>query len=527
MASCADRFNRAKLTLHSAISHLTHFCAVIPNSTHVDNRPLFERDPPEFPDGWHSSTTPLAVYEGPYGSTVTLPRALPLPQRQFRVERKFKTVISAHRHAAFIAYKELYKHDLLNEHLLPIPSAIEPTLKDEVKAMLADVEKREGLANITIGVDPWQPNDEENTNWLCSELTIEGLPSLFLLTRAETIPFEIDQGPVIYPPGRAPMRTSLHPLTEVSANHPKISRAREFTRRVFWGLNASRMVWDNLNFAYLFLPVQESSHDTIWDNRRAWLEGECEVNAELYPDRLMVKADQFVEKFGFVNDLTLVQRHVGFGKPWIFSGWRYQELSSEEEEELRDRYGRLLDDISVTYPLMVVRSSTPRTNMLLPTSRVENKCDDILTQLLIPGHTTIALLSEEETEYAFLLPSVLRALTSWMTANSLRKTLFSSTPLQKIPLSLLKVAITAPSSNDGVNYQRLETLGDAVLKFLVGVQLLAEYPLWHEGYLTRKKDHAVANVRLAKEDLNRTLYRWLIRGMSSYFVHNPDVNASQ
>lgn len=518
--SLFDKFCSAKLTLHSAISHLTHFCSKIPNSTHVDNRPLFERDPPEFPDGWHSSETQApAAYQGLYGSSVTLPRALPLPQRQFSVEREYKTVISAHRHAAFIAYKELYNHGLLNENLLPIPNVIEPTPEDEVKAMLADVERRESLANVTTGVDPWQPEDGENTAWLCSQLTIEGLSPLLLFTRSETIPFEFDYGPVIYPPGRGPMRTSLHTLAKFTDDHPKVAQARDFTRRVFWGLNNSRMDWDDLHFAYLFLPVQESN--TVWDSRRAWLEGKCKANAEDFPDRLLVKATQFVKEFGFVDDLTVIQRHVGFGRPWIFKGWRYEELTSEEEEKLRDRYGKLLDNIAITYPLMIVQSCTPRTNMLLPTcvseSGEKDKRDDIPTQLLIQEHTTIVCLSEEETEYGFLLPSVLRALSSLMTANSLRNTLFSSTPLQEIPLSLLKVAITAPSSNDGINYQRLETLGDAVLKFVVGVQLLAEYPLWHEGYLSKKKDHAVANVRLAKEDLKRRLYRWLIRGVSSYF----------
>jgi hypothetical protein len=507
---------RSKVSLHSVISHLTHFCAKIPNSSHVDNRPLFERDPPEFPDGWHSSKNQaLTSYQGLYGATVTLPRALPLPQRRFSVERKFKTVMSAHRHAAFVAYKELYERNLLNENLLPIESVMEPKLEDEAKALLADVEKREGMANVTIGIDPWLPDDGQSASWLHSELTIEGLPSLFLFMKAETIPFGFDDGPVIFPHGRAPMRTSLRPLGKISANDKTLAQAREFTRRIFWGSNAARMDWGNLDFAYLFLPVQES--ETIWRSRREWLEGEHKANPELYPDRLMVKANRFVKRFGFVEDLTLIRRHVGFGRSWKFTGWRYEALTSDEEEKLRARYGKLLDNIDIIYPLMVVQPCAPRTNLLLPTSGSAKKndtYDDITVpkQLLVLEHTTIILLSREEAEYASLLPSVLRGLSSLMTANSLRKNLFSSSPLQDIPLSLLTIAITAPSSNNGVNYQRLETLGDAVLKFVAGIQLLAEYPLWHEGYLTRKKDHAVANVRLAKEDIKRKLYRWLIRG---------------
>lgn len=492
---------------------MTHFCAKIPNSTHADNRPLFERDPPEFPDGWHSSLTPvLAAYQGPYGATVTLPRALPLLQRQFSVERKFKTVVSAYRHAAFAAYKELYEHHLLNENLLPIEN-VDPKLDAEVDAMLNNVEARDGLADLTsLGIDPWLENGE-STIWQSAVLTIEGLPPLFLFTKSDIVPLAFDQGPVIYRPEGPPRRISLNCLGEIPTDSVKLVQARDFTRRIFWGINAARMEWDNLDFAYLFLPVHESN--TIWDSRRAWLEEEHTANPGLYPDRLMVKSDRFAKKFGYAEDLTLIQRHVEFGRPWKFTRWSYDALRQEEEEKLRQRYGKFFDKTAIEYPLMVVEPCAPRTNMLLPNcgNAKKNTDHDVVTQYLIPEHSRIILLSQEEAEYAFLLPSVLRALTALMMASSLRKSLFLWSPLQDIPLPLLTAAITAPSSNDGVNYQRLETLGDAFLKFVVSVQLHAEYPFWHEGYLTPKKSRAVSNVRLAKEDLKRGLYRWLIRGM--------------
>ena len=36
---------RGLLTLHSAISYLAHFSAVIPNTTHVHNNPIFDLAP--------------------------------------------------------------------------------------------------------------------------------------------------------------------------------------------------------------------------------------------------------------------------------------------------------------------------------------------------------------------------------------------------------------------------------------------------------------------------------------------------
>ena len=61
----------------------------------------------------------------------------------FTVDRIYATKISARRHVAFKAYCYLYEAALLNDYLLPISSILEPEREDEVKEMLADVEKRE------------------------------------------------------------------------------------------------------------------------------------------------------------------------------------------------------------------------------------------------------------------------------------------------------------------------------------------------------------------------------------------------
>lgn len=182
--------------------------------------------------------------------------------------------------------------------------------------------------------------------------------------------------------------------------------------------------------------------------------------------------------------------------------------------------------------------------------------------LLLPEYTYITLLSSTEIDYAMLLPSILRHVAVNVTASSLRTTLFpfsfsptasyraispspsaahsfildggSSTAesqitppsnitlqLSQIPIPLVATAILAPTASERHNYQRLETLGDTLLKFLVGLQLMAEYPLWPEGYLTGRKDAAVCNGRLRKEARREgvEIGRWIIRG--AYFSFLP------
>jgi endoribonuclease Dicer len=492
---------------------------VIPTTAHVDNRPLYDTDPPEIPEGWHSfdgrSKASIAVYQGPFGSKVTLPRSLPLPHRVFSVGLEYKSRISAHRHAAFIAYRALYDAELLNEHLLPITSVVEPQLEDEVKALLQDVERRAGTANVTIQMDPWAPEDEGADCWRAYELEVDTLPPLQLFTRSKHIFLPGNKGPLLYRSGRAPLQCYITPTVTISLADPRIVQAREYTRRLFWSLNGSRMTWDNLDFSYLLLPV-DLVKDLQWVARRAWL-SQVNTSLGLSPaDEYFANAENFGVKFSHPNDVTIVRNGFQFAKGFRFVRWRHETLSPEEEVELREYYSRFTD-LKITYPLLVVEPLPPRTNFLISTPPRAEPAPEVKTLLLLPRLSAITLLSPADTEYAFLLPSILRSVSIALTADSLRNTLFTDSPLFDISLPLLIVATTSPASQEKNNYQRLETLGDTVLKFVVGIQLLAEYPLWHEGYLSRKKDHAVSNVRLAKEDIAKGVYRWIIRGIGQSF----------
>ncbi|KAF4304857.1 Ribonuclease III [Botryosphaeria dothidea] len=70
-------------------------------------------------------------------------------------------------------------------------------------------------------------------------------------------------------------------------------------------------------------------------------------------------------------------------------------------------------------------------------------------------------------------------------------------------------AITASSTNEN-DYQRLEFLGDCILKFSTAVQLMAENLHWPESYLTEKKDRIVSNGSLAKASRRAGLDRFII-----------------
>ncbi|KAH7925160.1 P-loop containing nucleoside triphosphate hydrolase protein [Leucogyrophana mollusca] len=498
----------ALLTLQSSVPHLNHFCSVLPNARHGGHLPIYDIEPQELPVGWHSLDPRAPApppYPGPFGCTVTLPRLLPPELRVFTVAREYRSKRSAHQHAAFKAYLALYDAGLLNDHLLPLTSVVEPDLEEEVKALLKDVEKRSGTASVASQMDPWLPK-EGHARWWATQLSIEGLPALRMFTRVEPARLEREETPTLYHRLRGNMKVDVNSLGAVDLSPTAVLAAQHSTRRLFWSLYGSRMSWDDVDFAYMFETIGDVDN-ALWESRRAWLKES--LGGDASSENAFANAEAFGNAFSFPNDVTWVRDGRPYGRIYRFVSWKIDQVSTEEEGELRAKYSRLTD-IQITYPLLVVEPLPSRTNFLLPLPP-HSTATTVKRVLLLPQHSSIDLLSAAECEHSALLPSIIRHLSVTMTVHSLRSNLLANTALRSVPFSLLTEAITAPVAQDQTHYQRLESLGDAVLKFIVAMELLAAYPLWHEGYLTKRKDHAVSNARLAKEALAKSLYQWIIR----------------
>ena len=505
------------LTGNSAIEHIFHFCSILPYSGLANNAPLFDIDPPDYPLEWHTDRGPRPTYIGPYGCTLTLPRLVDPRFRSFSTPRIHPTKVSARRQVAFQAYRALYENKLLNDHLLPLTSTLEPDQESEVRLLLKEVEKREGTTLVSSQMDPWHVSggSEADTRWWSITLEVDGLPPLRMLTQAVLPPLETDELPVIhtreYPPFKVRVVGNKSPII-AGDDDGILARAKDFTRRFFWPMYISRtrVKWDQTDFLHLFIPVDESP--TVWDERRA-----LASDPDSFPSgsqALFSPFPLFMRHYGQVDDIHIVN---GTGRLYKFTRMRDTPVTLEERAVLVRRYKRRrdVDDaaaLEITYPLIEARLIVKR-NFLIPMPD-ESKGVDAVSQKTVPflqDSTMVALIPSHEVHYALWAPSIIRHLQMACTASSLRDTMFIGNPLAQIPLDLLLIAITMPAAQERSHYQRLETLGDTILKYVVSIQLLSAHPFWPEGYLARRRDHAVSNANLAKMAIERRLYRWIIR----------------
>jgi endoribonuclease Dicer len=80
---------------------------------------------------------------------------------------------------------------------------------------------------------------------------------------------------------------------------------------------------------------------------------------------------------------------------------------------------------------------------------------------------------------------------------------------EETSLPLLKQAMTAPVMQEKPDYERLEILGDTVIKLLVATGLFYKKPHFHEGQLTTLLGNRVSNKALREAFVNANLHHYI------------------
>nr|TKR65749.1 endoribonuclease Dicer-like 3-like isoform X2 [Populus alba] len=98
----------------------------------------------------------------------------------------------------------------------------------------------------------------------------------------------------------------------------------------------------------------------------------------------------------------------------------------------------------------------------------------------------------------YLMPSLMHRLECLMLASQLRQVIDCHAPDFYIPSSLILEAITTLRCCESFSMERLELLGDSVLKYAVSCHLFLKYPNKHEGQLSSWRSGTVCNSTLHK-----------------------------
>ncbi|KAH0555738.1 hypothetical protein GP486_006317 [Trichoglossum hirsutum] len=474
----------ALLTLESAVGHLFHFCNRLTRAQYVDLRPAFSitEDP----------VTRLVR------ATVTLPSSVGSSVGRV-AGGEWHTERMAKKDAAFEMYVALYKAGLVNDNLLPQPRDNEEEL--------VETDRRPSIKSVPEQFNPWIPlarkwsetcdlhistievTDGENNDKLQMEL--------ILPLRLPPVPeFSLHWSKDAY------VRVSIGPpVRVVSPSAGERHAMRRMTWIILRSVFQSRMKSNEMDFPALFMPCGETNYVDYW--------------ADVQEATDVFAGHPFGHDYGLVQDRTRSYKAHIF-KEWTIEAPPLTDIRSKAEEGgssggLFARVTPVTKRRDFLHAINVSgKSSTDASNDTPKSSKSE---------LLPAGDCVINNLPFVYSRFALFIPSILHRIEVALVADELRKTIVAPVDIQD--LNLVITAISASSAREGASYQRLEFLGDSILKLCTSVQLLAKHPDWHEGYLSSRKDLTISNSRLAQATDKTGLHKFILTKPFTGLKWNP------
>lgn len=468
--SSANTYSRALLTLDNACQHLYHFCASLTSGTYTDTQPEFD----------------FANIDGQTTAKVTLPISITPALRIARSCNTWKTEKMARKDAAFEAYRALYHAGLVNENLLPS--------KDEDEEQTSQDRCRNDQPSMTLvsyTIDPWkimiQGHHSNSCEWhrTLLEVTTPGEePSQMILLTPCAVPAIPDV--LLYWNKSKRYNAKTSPLPSVLLTDTDIQLLRSITWTMLRSVFGVYIQDDSYDFIYLLMPCSKLGYVMSMSELQEW---HAATRGQRSARELVLQSNVDTRCWG------LATRREDMGR-YIARAVRLPPFLASL-------------DVETTF-LEAVRF--PKRRDFLHSILESDKRNEAYTKVetLAVSSCVVDNLPVAHTILALFFPSIAHKFEVHMVADILRTSLLKHVDIDISHLPLVVLALTSSAADAESNYQRLEFLGDCILKFITSLHLMATYPHMPEGMLTDKKGRLVSNGSLARAALNAGLDRFIL-----------------
>lgn len=472
---------RARISLVNSVSHLYHFTSTLTKDPFVDPRPTFiyEDDNELLPEDGRSLT-----------ARVILPSIVDVSVREAQALFRWKTEKRARSDAAFEAYRALYEAGFLDEHLLPLRQQDE-----EVEEANAMVELRPSVVDTAGQMQQWpvvasawangdsiyaskvvvcNGGDQVMETLLYLPLCISQATTFSIFWDSSTT-YQVDIFPNVAP----------QPMSREWCDS-----ARDATKLLLTSAFGSRLAKGPENdFVSLFLPTETPIDPCGWIGR-------CTGSVKVRD----VESGCNMKDIGLIRDMSnngtanilLDIKHVAREEVMHLEG-----LKPMEETMIKDQ---IMENIMI----LEVHRMSKRTDFLHADTGTRREPG---LRRLLADSCEMDRLPLRYTQFALMIPSILHKIHIGMVVNELCTTLLF--PIEGLNRVLAATAISASSAQEPTNYQRLEFLGDSVLKLSASLTLMASHLKYYEDILSRKKDHIVSNGSLARAAIRTGLDKFI------------------
>ncbi|CCM04515.1 uncharacterized protein FIBRA_06696 [Fibroporia radiculosa] len=452
----------AILTYNSAIALLNHLCSLIP----------------------HDKFTPthLPRYTGDFSSTLQLPMSLPLPQEDLTyVGPNRRSKKEAKRAVAFVAVQRLHLLGVFDDYLLPAQSNGASGADADGRA-IQDVSKIPDMMKVDVR-DPWTTGQ---TLWL-DIVYLDGLPCAGLITGTLLPSVElVCRGTYVSTSERCK-------ITFDEDDEWKQRRVLEdFMRMGIWWCITGRGI--TLPLTCYLVPITHT----------------LQINFDALERAVQhpygIPSWEGIGEDDYLQTLVMCSREPG--RPYLLRKIRTdisplstpppgsrEAAFSTYKEYWQDKFSRkgTTFEVPETGPCVELQPYLRHTSCVYSLDNGDGAQGAPMTVPLVVlfplSLCRRAEISEDVFRAFHVLPELCHRITDVYRAHTARIEL----GLPPIVDDLLVQALTLPSANAGFNNQRLETLGDSVLKLATVVYLFNKYPHRHEGQLDVLRRNSVSN----------------------------------
>ena len=379
--------------------------------------------------------------------------------------------------AAFEAYVGLYRVGLINDNLLPLPRYDEEAVK-----AYTEVAKRPAVTLVNEKFNPWPAVAAAwQSTFTLYQSVITVLSGDTGVMRMRMIsPCRLPQlfGLTLYVDAKTLLVVKFGEGVETIRDEMSVTIANEIMKVLL--SSVFRMTENDGGFPLLFVP------DEGFDDPQCWLE---HVRGT-YDSSDILRGVENAAAVGIIRDRSKSD------KAYILHGVERMVRDHSEQQSG-----------SMAEVCLKVKKFPKRIDFLhrLSVDIIEKK-DDFA--FLDPKDCRIDRLLIIYSRFAMFIPSIMHHVENALLTDHLCNGLLA--PIMFTSPAVVFSALCTPVASEGRDYQRLEFLGDSILKMLTSVGLMADHQTWHEGYLSRAKDHLVCNGRLAKAAQETALDKYIL-----------------
>lgn len=390
--------------------------------------------------------------EGYFRSRAHLPSGVDCSLRIAKGRHWWASKKSARQDAAFHAVHALHRQGLINDHFLPLFHDDSWAELSQQSAVPAELPPVVDFYNFWKG---FPGNWTERPIYRCRiELSENGKVrsdlAMALFTPAK---LPLDANLDLFWDNQTTFRATLQPHNvETALSLPQRRAIRKITALLFHSTRSKSQLEDYPEFLPFFTP------DLQPEELQCWLD----INQGSLAVQNEPIEDPFLCPGGFIRSPML------HSAPHIFVRW-IQNLEAKE--------------------LMIECRPFEKRRNILQQATLGQSTSKIAR--ISAAKCTVDFLPWELSRASLLIPPMIQLIHLHLMAQSVQVELFGGVP--EIGLSSLAEALATPSSQWPINYQRLEFLGDSLIKFFVSIYGFHTYPQWHEGYLSKLKDLLVSN----------------------------------